>query len=361
VYRLLFWLVLRWLPAETAHHLGIAALRALAASGLARLLARLWAPRASELEVHAFGRRLPSPIGLAAGLDKDAQAPDALAALGFGFVEVGTVTASAQPGNPRPRLFRLPRDRALVNRMGFNNQGAAAAAARLARRRGATACVGGNIGKSKATPDEAAIDDYRQSARALAPVCDYLVVNVSSPNTPGLRDLQATARLEPILTAVRGELDAAAPGRRVPLLVKIAPDLADDDIDAVADLALRLGLDGIVATNTTIGRGGLSTPADRVAALGAGGLSGPPLADRALAVLRRLRARVGDRLLLVAAGGVTTADDVYQRLAAGAGLVQIYTAFIYGGPGTPRRLARDLARRLRAEGTTVESLTRREA
>jgi dihydroorotate dehydrogenase len=347
VYRVFFWLVLRWLPAETAHHLGMIALRAVAAlPGARRLIARACVPRDPALRVRAFGRELPSPIGLAAGLDKDAVAPDLLAALGFGFVEVGTVTARPQPGNPRPRLFRLPRDRALINRMGFNNAGAAAAAARLARRRG-DAVVGGNIGKSKAAGDAEALDDYRASARALGPVCDYLVVNVSSPNTPGLRDLQATARLEPLLRAIRAELDAAVPGRRVPLLVKIAPDLADEDVDAVADLARTLDLDGIVATNTTIGRGGLTTPAAEVAALGAGGLSGPALAPRALAVLRRLRARVGAEMLLVAAGGISTAADVAERLAAGATLVQIYTAFVYGGPGTPRRLARDLGRRSR--------------
>ena len=198
-------------------------------------------------------------------------------------MEIGTITAQPQPGNPRPRMFRLPADRALVNRMGFNNAGAQAAAARLARARDPGVVVGVNIGKTKLAEDAAA--DYRASAQALAPHADYLVINVSSPNTPGLRDLQAVAQLEPLIAATRAGLARAA-GRRVPLLVKIAPDLADEDVDAVADLALRAGLDGIVATNTTISRDGLRSGADEVAGAGAGGLSGAPLADRSLAVLR---------------------------------------------------------------------------
>src|SRR5690242_7267564 len=226
------------------------------------LVRRICAPRDPILRVRAFGRELPGPLGLAAGFDKDAKGVNALLALGFGFVEVGTVTAEAQPGNPKPRLFRLPRDRALVNRMGFNNEGAAAAARRLVHRAAGT--VGVNIGKTKRVPEEGALADFAASAERLAPLADYLVVNVSSPNTPGLRDLQATAKLRPLLAAVRAACDLASPMRRVPLLVKIAPDLADDDIDAVADLALELGLDGIIATNTTISRAGLATPAPAV-------------------------------------------------------------------------------------------------
>jgi dihydroorotate dehydrogenase len=269
-------------------------------------------------------------------------------ALGFGFVEIGTVTAEAQPGNPRPRMFRLPRDRALVNRLGFNNAGAAAAAARLAAR--GAGVVGANIGKTKRVAEAEAAADFAASAARLAPHADYLVVNVSSPNTPGLRDLQAATKLEPILRAVRAACDGAAPGRRVPLLVKIAPDLADEDIDAVADLALALGLDGIIATNTTISRAGLATPAATVTALGAGGLSGAPLKARALAVLQRLRARAGDRLALVAVGGIETGADAWARIRAGATLVQAYTGFVYGGPAWPRRVHRELAARVRAAG-----------
>ncbi|MGH2901457.1 MAG: quinone-dependent dihydroorotate dehydrogenase, partial [Solirubrobacteraceae bacterium] len=285
MYRLLYWLVLRRLPAEGVHRISFALLRALVAlPGVERLMRLLLAPRAPELRVRAFGRELPGPLGLAAGFDKDARGVRALLALGFGFVEVGTVTAEPQPGNPRPRLFRLPRDRALINRMGFNNEGSSAAADRLVRR--GPGVVGANIGKTKRIAESDAIADFTASARRLAPVADYLVVNVSSPNTPGLRDLQAVDKLRPLLVAVRDACDQASPMRRVPLLVKIAPDLADPDIDAIADLALELGVDGIIATNTPIARTGLATADDAVAALGAGGLSGPPVKARALAVLR---------------------------------------------------------------------------
>jgi dihydroorotate dehydrogenase len=253
-------------------------------------------------------------------------------------------------------MFRLTADRALVNRMGFNNAGAAAAAAALGRSGGRSPgrpggpVVGVNIGKTRAVPDVDAAADYAASARAVAAVADYVVVNVSSPNTPGLRDLQAEDRLRPVLVAVRAALDAASPGRRVPLLVKIAPDLADADVDAVADLALELGLDGIIATNTTVSRDGLASPAAEVAAAGAGGLSGPPLRARSLEVLRRLHARAGDRLVLIAAGGIETPDDAWERLRAGATLVQAYTAFVYGGPLWPRQMHAGLAARLRAAG-----------
>jgi len=325
---------------------------------VAWLLRRWLGPRDPVLRVRALGLEFPGPLGLAAGFDKDARAVSGLGALGFGFVEVGTVTARAQPGNPRPRMFRLPADRALVNRMGFNNDGAAAAAARLRRRsrgpRGPRGPRGGpvvgvNIGKTRAVPDQEAAADYAASARAVADVADYVVVNVSSPNTPGLRDLQATDRLRPVLVAVRSALDAgSAGGRRVPLLVKIAPDLAAEDVDAVADLAVELGLDGVIATNTTVARGGLASSAAEVTAAGAGGLSGPPLREPALAVLRRLRERAGDQLVLIAAGGIETPDDAWERLTAGATLVQAYTGFIYGGPLWPRRMHAGLARRARA-------------
>jgi len=360
MYRLLFRVVLRRVPAETAHRAGFWLIRVLAgAPGVAGLLRRRLGPRDPVLRVRALGLEFPGPLGLAAGFDKDARATNGLGALGFGFVEVGTVTARAQPGNPRPRLFRLPADRALVNRMGFNNDGAAAAAARLRRPRGPRdgPVVGVNIGKTRAVPEAEAAADYAASARAVADVADYVVVNVSSPNTPGLRDLQAADRLRPVLAAVRAALDAAAGGggRRVPLLVKIAPDLAEQDIDAVADLAVELGLDGVIATNTTVARDGLLSTAAEVTAAGAGGLSGPPLRGRSLAVLRRLRARAGDRLVLIAAGGIETPDDAWERLAAGATLVQAYTAFIYEGPLWPRRMHAGLARRIRAAGLSSVS------
>ena len=358
VYGLVYRVLLRRLPAEMAHAAGFWLIRVAGAMpGGAWLLRRWFTPRDPVLRVRTLGLDLPGPLGLAAGFDKDARGADALGVLGFAFVEVGTVTAQAQPGNPKPRMFRLPADRALINRMGFNNAGAAVAAERLRRRR-TPLVIGVNIGKTKAVPPDGAIADYVASARLVAGVADYVVVNVSSPNTPGLRDLQAVSSLRPLLAAVREALDAAAVRggdqgiRRVPLLVKIAPDLAEGDVDAIADLAVELGLDGIIATNTTIARPGLASDPAVVAAAGAGGLSGAPLRPRALEVLRRLHARAGDRLVLIAAGGIETADDAWERLAAGATLVQAYTGFIYGGPRWPRRLQEDLARRVRDAGLT---------
>jgi dihydroorotate dehydrogenase len=350
MYRLLYWLVLSRLPAEGTHRVSFALLRAfVAVPGMRALLARLLAPRDPALKVHAFGREIAGPLGLAAGFDKDAKGIDGLLATGFGFVEVGTVTAEAQPGNPKPRMFRLTRDRALINRLGFNNDGADAAAQRLSHRPTAST-IGINIGKTKRVGEADAIADFRRSAETLAPLADYLVVNVSSPNTPGLRDLQAVDKLRPLLTAVRAACDLASPMRRVPLLVKIAPDLADADIDAIADLAVELSLDGIIATNTTIARAGLATPEAEVTGLGAGGLSGAPLKARSLEVLRRIRARVGTKLTLIAVGGISSGDDAWERIRAGATLVQAYTGFIYGGPLWPRRVQRELAAHVRAAG-----------
>ena len=334
------------LPAETAHRVTFAALRvALAPPPLRALVRRAMAPRDPALRVEALGLTFPSPVGLAAGFDKDAAGFRQLGALGFGFVEVGTVTPLPQPGNPKPRLFRLKQDRALINRLGFNNRGMEAAARRLRRRgRRDGVVVGVNVGRNKATPDERADDDYVAAARTLAPLADYVVVNVSSPNTPGLRDLQAVERLRPLLEAVRATVAER------PLLLKIAPDLADEDVDAVADLALELGLDGIIATNTTIERAGLAIDRAEIDAIGSGGLSGRPVAERSLHILRRLRARVGERLVLVAAGGIEDASDAWARIEAGATLVQLYTGFVYGGPATPAKIARGLAAETRSRG-----------
>jgi dihydroorotate dehydrogenase len=344
--------VLTRVEPERAHRLGFRAVRL----GRPLTTALVHTPVAP---VDAMGLRFPNPLGLAAGFDKSAEGVDALAALGFGFVEVGTVTALPQPGNPRPRLFRLPADHAVVNRMGFNNDGAEVVAARLARRarrldrrdRRGTRRIAGtaahrnrpvlgvNIGKSKVVPedDEAAVlADYAVGARLLAPYADYLVVNVSSPNTPGLRSLQAVDRLAPLLDEVRRVADDAA-GRFVPLCVKIAPDLADEDVVAIGELARDRGLDGLIATNTTISRDGLRTPAAEVEALGGGGLSGPVLRRRSLEVLRLLRAQ-DPRITLISVGGVTSAHDLVERRRAGANLVQAYTGFVYGGPLWPRRV-----------------------
>jgi dihydroorotate dehydrogenase len=342
VYSVLFDKGLTRIDPERAHKLGFRAVRA------ARpLLARRRTPGEP---VTAMGLTFPNALGIAAGFDKNAVGIDALGALGFGHVEVGTVTGRAQPGNDKPRLFRLPADRAVVNRMGFNNDGAEVVARRLAARRPRGGrrpgpVLGVNIGKTKVVPedDEAAVlDDYGLSARLLAPHADYLVVNVSSPNTPGLRTLQSVEKLQPLLEHVRRTadqaVDASGADRRVPLLVKIAPDLADEDVLAVGDLASAIGLDGIIATNTTISRDGLTTPAGEVDRIGAGGLSGRPLADRSLEVLRLLRGRVGEDLTLVGVGGITSVEDARARLDAGADLLQGYTAFIYQGPSWPRRI-----------------------
>lgn len=328
-------------PAERIHTVVFAGLRgATAVRPARRVLKRRLAPHDPILASTVFGVRFPGPLGLAAGFDKDGLGVNAWGALGFGYAEVGTVTAAPQPGNPAPRLFRLPADRALLNRMGFNNHGAGALATRLARH-SADVPIGVNIGKTKTTPPEDAVDDYRASARLLGPLASYLVVNVSSPNTPGLRDLQAVEQLRPILAAVRAETT-------VPVLVKIAPDLADDDLDAIADLSVELGLAGIVATNTTVSRDGLVTLG--VAELGAGGISGPPVARRALEVLRRLYARVGDRLVLISVGGIETGDDAWERITAGATLLQGYTGFIYGGGLWAKDIHDGLAQRLRDGG-----------
>lgn len=328
-------------PPERIHTVAFAALRAATAPAPARRqLRRRLAPADPVLASTVFGVNFPGPLGLAAGFDKDGGGLSTWGALGFGYAEVGTVTANPQPGNPTPRLFRLPADRALLNRMGFNNRGAAALAARLARHT-PDVPIGVNIGKTKATPPERAVEDYRYSARLLGPLASYLVVNVSSPNTPGLRDLQAVESLRPILAAVLAETST-------PVLVKIAPDLSDTDVDAIADLAVELGLAGIVATNTTVSRDGLHT--GNLDALGTGGISGPPVAHRSLAVLRRLRARVGDRLVLISVGGIETVDDAWDRITAGAALLQGYTGFIYGGGLWAKHIHDRLAVRLRENG-----------
>jgi dihydroorotate dehydrogenase len=344
-YDALFEKALTRVDPERIHHAAFRAIRA-AAPVTSRLVCTPTERRVgASAQVHALGLTFPHPLGLAAGFDKNAVGIDGLAALGFGHVEVGTVTGEAQSGNPRPRLFRLTDDRAIVNRMGFNNDGAEVVARRLAawRAAGGRTILGVNIGKTKVVPEEEAARDYEKSAGLLAPCADYLVVNVSSPNTPGLRNLQAVEKLEPLLTAVRRRADEVRPDHRVPLLVKIAPDLSDDDVLAVADLAVASGLDGIIATNTTISREGLASSDADVERIGAGGLSGRPLTERAEAVVRMLRDRVGPDLTLVGVGGITTVDDARRRIEAGADLLQAYTAFVYEGPLWPRRIVRGLA------------------
>ncbi len=333
--------ILFLVPPERIHTLVFACLRLVTASSLVRRgLARWLAPHDPVLESTVFGVRFPGPVGLAAGFDKDGSGLKTWGAMGFGYAEVGTVTARAQPGNPRPRMFRLADDRALLNRMGFNNHGAGELALKLSRHV-AEVPIGANIGKTKTTPPGEAVDDYVESARLVGPLAAFVVVNVSSPNTPGLRDLQAVESLRPILAAVRAHTTT-------PVLVKIAPDLSDSDVDEIADLAVELGLAGIVATNTTVSRDGLTTPG--VAELGAGGVSGPPVARRSAEVLRRLYRRVGDRLVLISVGGIETADDAWERITAGASLLQGYTGFVYGGGLWAKQIHDGLAQRLHDGG-----------
>jgi dihydroorotate dehydrogenase len=328
-------------PPERIHTWVFAGLRtATAPRPLRRGLTRWMGPTDPVLESTVFGVRFPGPVGLAAGFDKDGTGLNTWGALGFGYAEVGTVTARAQPGNPRPRMFRLADDRALLNRMGFNNHGAGELALRLTRH-SSDVPIGVNIGKTKVTPPEDAVADYAESARLVGPLAAFLVVNVSSPNTPGLRDLQAVESLRPILAAVKAQT-------QTPVLVKIAPDLSDDDVDSIADLAVELGLAGIVATNTTVSREGLLTLG--VDTLGPGGISGAPVARRSAEVLRRLYQRVGDRLVLISVGGIETADDAWDRIISGASLVQGYTGFIYAGGSWAKDIHDGLARRLHDGG-----------
>ncbi|WP_111719699.1 quinone-dependent dihydroorotate dehydrogenase [Homoserinimonas sp. OAct 916] len=337
MYSLIFQLLLRRLDPERAHHLALAVIRALPALGLGALLSRFTRPDRS-LAVQALGVWFDSPFGVAAGFDKDARAVIGLGQLGFGHIEVGTITALAQAGNEKPRLFRLVADRAVINRMGFNNEGAESAQPRLAalRRRRTRPVIGVNIGKSRVVDVADATADYVTSARLLAGHADYLVVNVSSPNTPGLRGLQELEQLAPLLTAVKeATLDT-------PLLVKIAPDLTDDEVRTVAQLVVTLGLEGIIATNTTLSREHLESPASLVAAAGAGGLSGAPLYARSLEVLKLIRAVVPASLCVISVGGVETAAQVEERLDAGATLVQGYSGFIYQGPLWARQINRGL-------------------
>ena len=338
LYNLIFKVFFAKLDPEFAHHLVATGMRVAAALRITRL-GKL---KSTEVDtVSAMGLKFSGAFGLAAGFDKDAILIEALGDLGFSHVEIGTVTAKPQPGNPKPRLFRLVSDRALINRMGFNNEGADAIAVRLSklrsRRSSRLPIIGVNIGKSKVTPVEDAVDDYRYSAKTLAAYADYIAVNVSSPNTPGLRSLQNVQALRPILKAVIEESEGK------PVLVKIAPDLADQDIVAVANLATELGLAGVIATNTTVSRRGLSASDAEVAAMGDGGLSGAPLKARSVEVLKLLKASLDPAQIIISVGGVETAAEAQERLNAGATLVQGYTGFVYAGPFWARSINKKLS------------------
>jgi dihydroorotate dehydrogenase len=344
-----------------AHAVAMAALAPVEHLGPVRyLLEAALRPADPRLVVRTMGLEFPTPVGLAAGLDKNADRARALAALGFGHVELGTVTAQAQGPNPAPNLFRLPADRALVNRLGFPNEGAAHVAARVASRRaGVGVPLGLSIGKSRGVPLEplaGVLDDYRASFRA--------VVNISSPNTKDLRAMQAAEVARPLFEALLEEAAVPSAGRSrpLPLLVKIAPDLADEAIDAIVDEAKRAGLAGVVATNTTIARTGLATPSEVVERIGAGGLSGTPLFARAIAVVKRVRARLGPDATVIGVGGIDSAETALAMMRVGADLVQVYTGFVYQGPLLPRTIARGLLRTMESEGArSLHELVRGEA
>ena len=331
LYKALFKLVFSKLDPEQAHYLGMFVIKLLGVTRLSKL-SQLGVKTKS---VHALGLDFAGPFGIAAGFDKNAIAVKELGELGFSHVEIGTVTRHPQPGNPKPRLFRLVKDQALINRMGFNNEGADQVASRLAKLRASGATlpvIGVNIGKSKITELVDAVSDYEYSTKALAPVADYIAVNVSSPNTPGLRSLQDVDQLEPILVAV----SRSALGK--PVLVKIAPDLEDSAVKEVAGLVRKLGLAGVIAANTTVSREGLMATVEQVESYGAGGLSGPVLATRVKEVLMLLRKELGQHFAVISVGGVVNGDDVLERLKLGADLVQGYTGFVYQGPLWARKI-----------------------
>ena len=341
--------ILFCLPAESAHEFALKTLR----SGLSTSFAReAVAKRLATREfgsLNRFGLEFANPIGLAAGFDKNGSYTPELAALGFGFIEVGTVTNQPQPGNPQPRLFRLPKDRALINRLGFNNVGAAQVAENLRHHR--PACVVGvNIGKSRSVPVENAVPDYLASFEAVYDIADYVAVNVSSPNTPNLRELQAASLLKELVTALQQRNNELSSHRPKPLLLKIAPDLSESEIEQIVAVAIEADIAGIIATNTTVRRDGLRTPAAEVHRLGDGGLSGAPLRSRSNEVISLIFNLTHGRLPIIGVGGVFTAGDAWEKICAGASLIQLYTGFIYEGPSVVRRINEGLAAIMKREG-----------
>lgn len=325
---------------EEVHYWAMAKLQLAYKNPLLRSIMRqMFQVQQASLERTLWGIKFPNPVGLAAGFDKDAKWINELSCLGFGFVEIGTVTPVAQPGNAKPRLFRLPEDKAVINRMGFNNEGAEAAASRLAKPH-EKIIIGGNIGKNKDTPNEQAINDYEKAFVALYDVVDYFVVNVSSPNTPGLRALQDKAPLTAILNRLQS-LNKAM-GKNRPILLKIAPDLSNEQLDDIIDLVEETKIQGVVATNTTIGRNKLKTAAPKVDSIGAGGLSGKPLTARSTEVVRYINEKSKGKIKIIAAGGIFTASDAQEKLDAGASLVQVYTGFIYEGPSIASNICKGI-------------------
>ena len=340
MYKLLIRPLLFLFDPETIHHFTFRFIRLLhIVPGIPHLLRLIYSIKNPKLGKTLMGLHFPNPVGLAAGFDKDAIATDAFADFGFGFIEIGTLTPKPQPGNEKPRLFRLPKDKAIINRMGFNNSGAESAAARLAKRK-SDILIGGNIGKNKLTPNENAFDDYRKCWEILDPVVDYFVINVSSPNTPGLRELQEKEPLTQLMSGIK-ELSKTSPKPK-PVLLKIAPDLTNEQLDDIIGILLSTGTDGVIASNTTISRGGLSTSADTIKEIGAGGLSGAPLTKRSNDVIRYLRKNLGPDFPIIGVGGIMSAADAVEKIQAGADLLQVYTGFIYEGPGLVKKILKTL-------------------
>jgi dihydroorotate dehydrogenase len=322
---------------ETAHHITLAILQFISRFAATRyLFTKIFVGNTYPKPVLVAGLHFPNAVGLAAGFDKNARYTDAFALLGFGFIEIGTVTPLAQSGNPKPRLFRLPKDHALINRMGFNNDGAEAAAKNLRARKNKSIIIGGNIGKNKITPNEQAVDDYIKCFNILYEVVDYFVVNVSSPNTPGLRELQEKKPLMEILHTLMN-LNRSKPHLK-PLFLKIAPDLSETQLNDIVDIVKASGIHGIIATNTTISRSGLITAENKIKDIGAGGLSGTPLTKRSTDVIAYLRNRLPQNTVIIGVGGIHSAKDALDKLHAGASLLQLYTGLIYEGPALVSRV-----------------------
>ncbi len=307
--------------------------------GVKFLMLFLYSNREKKLERELFGIKFQSPVGLAAGFDKDAKLIDELACFGFGFIEIGTLTPKPQLGNNKPRLFRLPKDQGLINRMGFNNSGVSLAVNRLKKRK-SNVIIGGNIGKNKVTSNENAFDDYKICFEELYPYVDYFVVNVSSPNTPGLRELQEKEPLKKLLAAVK-QLSLAKPKPK-PILLKIAPDLTDTQLSEIVEILIETKTDGVIATNTTISRDGLATDVNEIKQIGNGGLSGKPLAERSNEVISFLRVRLEKNYPIIGVGGVMSVNDALEKIKAGADLIQIYTGFVYQGPAFVKKINRAL-------------------
>lgn len=341
MYKLIIRPFLFLIDAERVHHVVFSILKLKGHfPGFKSLLRILFSYQDPRLNRQILGLRFENPVGLAAGFDKDAKLIDELASFGFGFIEIGTLTPQPQPGNDKPRLFRLPQDQALINRMGFNNQGVLAAVERLKKRK-SNVIVGGNIGKNKNTPNEKALDDYAYCFEALHPYVDYFVVNVSSPNTPGLRELQEKEPLRKLLAYVKSlSLSKANPK---PVLLKISPDLTVEQLDDVIFILKETKTDGVIAANTTISRDGLRTEKNLVEKMGTGGISGKPLSNRSTEMIRYLRKELGKDYPIIGVGGIMSVDDALEKTKAGADLIQIYTGFIYEGPGFIKRINQKLA------------------